>query len=316
MTSGLALIFGVQAVVGAVLAGAALDVYAHKRVEHVGGVNVWGYRGATARQKTPNEIRVAAVGGTLAFGWGVAASETMIETVRQLVALALDRPGQPATRVTAINLGAIGLPLSAYATRLARFADLELDVVCVYPDVTEQSSRPPLPPQDSVIDALTGYSPILPLVLQEKAPRLRWRLLETLVGTTGRALRAADRAAHGLVVRQGSETTRDPLTVIEATVEHALGITHGVVVVVPVVPFDVGTALESLEERIVSRFGGDDRVRVVDAGRDPRLHEPGMRLDADSFGAGGNALVGEAVTPAVLELLAARSRSSSLQRLQ
>ena len=46
------------------LSALALDLYAHHRVETLGGVNVWGYRGAVARHKAPDEIRVALIGGT------------------------------------------------------------------------------------------------------------------------------------------------------------------------------------------------------------------------------------------------------------
>ena len=42
-------------------------------------------------QKQPNEVRIAVVGGDLAFGWGVAADETLAAYLRRLVILDLDR---------------------------------------------------------------------------------------------------------------------------------------------------------------------------------------------------------------------------------
>ena len=73
MRKGVVATLALQAVVLAGLVTIALDMYAHKRVETVGGVNIWGYRGPVMRQRAPNEIRIAVVGGELAFGWGVAA---------------------------------------------------------------------------------------------------------------------------------------------------------------------------------------------------------------------------------------------------
>src|SRR5207249_4908315 len=74
----------IEMVVIAALWTIALDLLAHKRVERLGGVNLWGYRGPVMPHRRPNEIRIAVVGGDVAFGWGVAASETLAPTVRQL----------------------------------------------------------------------------------------------------------------------------------------------------------------------------------------------------------------------------------------
>ena len=107
----------------------ALDVRAHARVEQLGGVNVWGYRGPVMRTKRADEVRIAVVGGSLAFGWGVAASETVAPTIRQLLALVLDVRGGPSITVTAVNLGAMGAPWSEYRSQIAHFAYLQPDIL-------------------------------------------------------------------------------------------------------------------------------------------------------------------------------------------
>jgi hypothetical protein len=262
-----------QGVVIAALLTLSLDVYAHKRVERLGGVNIWGYRGPTARLKQPNEVRLAIVGGTLAFSWGVAASETTIASVRQLVSLAVDRRGQTATPVTAINLGALGWPPSTYRARLERFADLGFDVVCVYPDPHGTAPRTALPSAPLT----AGYTPILPLVLREKTG---WPL----------------GPASGPALSIGAED----LAAVEQTVRGALAIARGVVVVLPA---PVSRQLTSGWEPLADRFRGDARVRVVDLSRDPRLQDAAVRLDSISYGAGGNAAAAEQIAPAVIELL-------------
>jgi hypothetical protein len=97
MTKQLVVTLAIEAVALACLLTLALDMRAHNRVERLGGVNIWGYRGPVMQQKAANEIRIATVGGDLAFGWGVAASETLVYGVRQLVALrwTCRRPAPP-----------------------------------------------------------------------------------------------------------------------------------------------------------------------------------------------------------------------------
>src|SRR5262249_26083258 len=82
----LAAVFVIEAVSAAGLAAVALDMRAHYRVEDLGGVNVRGYRGPVMDAKRPNEIRIMVAGGDLAFGWGVAAKETMAYFLRQQAA--------------------------------------------------------------------------------------------------------------------------------------------------------------------------------------------------------------------------------------
>ena len=152
----------------------ALDMRAHNRVERLGGVNIWGYRGPVMQQKAANEIRIATVGGDLAFGWGVAASETLVYGVRQLVALALDVRGGQLRRFTAVDLGAVGLEPAGYADWIRHFAYLRPDVICIVPDARGHRTAGVSiqPDRHSAIFREFGYAPILPLVLEEKGARL------------------------------------------------------------------------------------------------------------------------------------------------
>jgi hypothetical protein len=273
MTTTLGAALVVQALVIGALLTLSLDVYAHKRVEQLGGVNIWGYRGATARVKQPNEMRLGIIGGTLAFSWGVAASETAIAGVRQLVALAVDRPGRTAGPVTAINLGALGWPPSSYGARFERFSDLSVDVLCVYPDPHGTTPRTRLP----AAAIAAGYTPILPLVLREKAG---WRA----------------RPAEGAPLSIGE----DDRAAVEDLVRRALARTRGVVLVLPP---PASSHLTTGWEPLSDRFRADARVRVVDLALDPRLQDAFVRLDDLSYGAGGNAAAAEQIAPAVIELV-------------
>jgi len=305
---------GLEAVALAALLALSLDLYAHKRVERLGGVNIWGYRGPVMPQKRPNEIRLAFVGGSFAFGWGVAASETMPPTVRQLVSSVLDRPGRSPTLVTAVNLGALGLPMRDYAARVKQFGYLKPDVIGIYAAVGEPGDGVHLPPADSAITTMTSYVPMLPLVLEEKGSVLAARgrrLAGSILMHTGRVLRSQDAWIYRAFFNRQAERALDEVSALEEAVDAALGLAPGVVVMMSV----PGTArqhvaTQSILERLASRHRTEPRVRFVDLGRDPVLYEQRLRLDGVNFSVAGHARVAEQIAPVVLDLVTRRTGSS------
>src|SRR5713101_5294801 len=71
--------FALTALVSAVIVTSVgllvVDVYLHRRFERSAGFNVWGYRGPTVGHKKASEYRVAVLGGSAAFGYGVTWNE-------------------------------------------------------------------------------------------------------------------------------------------------------------------------------------------------------------------------------------------------
>ena len=59
------------------LGALGVDLYLHHRAEKSAGLNRWGYRGPVVGRKAPGEIRVAMLGGSTAFGYGVTWDEAM-----------------------------------------------------------------------------------------------------------------------------------------------------------------------------------------------------------------------------------------------
>jgi hypothetical protein len=291
--------------VGVLLLG--LDMFAHKRVERLGGVNVWGYRGPVMRQKQSNEIRLGVVGGDLAFGWGVAASETLAPSIRQLVALEVDKPGRPLTIVTAVNLGALGLAPDEYHSWITRFAYLRPDVLCVVVDPPNHvlADSRFLPDRRSIAFATFGYSPILPLVAEEKASRIGSRAL----GSIGMALARMDRAlSRDIASPRDGSYDRSLVSALGAALRAA---DAGVVLVLP--PHDVDDAGRAALQRLAFSEVGDNkqRLQIVDLGASPELGGDELRLDQFNFSAGGHARVAERIAPAVLALLTSRGKVRS-----
>ena len=159
----------ILAVQGVVLAGLLLlaaDLYAHKRVEMVGGVNIWGYRGAVVKQRVPGDARVLLLGGTRAYGYGASAHDTIAH------ALEWELTVQTQRRTTVIDAAHMGATASDYAAMVDRHADLDPDVIVLYDDLGYAATRPR---RSSIASAFNGYEPILPLVLEEKGMFLRQR---------------------------------------------------------------------------------------------------------------------------------------------
>lgn len=302
----LAALLAVELVVMAVLLGVVLDQYAHKRVQSMAGVNSWGYRGAVMPGRLAGEIRVALAGGDRAFGWGVAPGETTSAYLRLWIQVSL--PTASARRVTEVNLGALGLPARDYAERIEQFRYLAPDIMCLYIDLIDHRAAAVLPPSDSAVTALTGYVPMLPLVLEEKGEwqtdRGRW-LVGGAVSAAGRALRTADRTAGRIWLDAPTPVDADRAAVLGQALDAALASAAAVVAVLPM-PFTPGEAAPHREARelFLRRAASEPRMRVVDLGQESRLADPALRLDAANFGAGGHSLAAAAIAPTVSGLVA------------
>lgn len=159
------------AVVTAVLL--ALDLYAHDRVERSAGLNWRGFRGPAVGRKQPGELRVAMLGGSTVFGYGVRWEETIPAALERTL-----RAQMPNRQVTVVNLGLIGEGAYSFLPNLQDFEDLQFDVVCLYEGYNDLlGDRRPnvdLIRHESTVFRLTGYFPVLPLVIWEKIMALRF----------------------------------------------------------------------------------------------------------------------------------------------
>jgi hypothetical protein len=299
MKTRLALVLGLEVVAIAALLTLALDQYAHKRVERLGGVNGRGYRGTVLRARAEREARIAVVGGDFAFGWGMAEAETTAGYLRTMLANALNKSGDEATVVTSVNLGAMGLPAREYRSRIEQFRYLSPDVWCVYVDLADSQVGSIMPPFDSAITRITGYVPMLPIVIEEKGFTM-----------LGRALRSIDRTLYSALARGPEAASGDRLAAIDRAVDSALTSARVVVVVIPV-PLNDGQAREHamILASAQARAAAEPRLGVVDLAAHPRFSAPELRLDGVSYSAGGNSLVAQEVGPVIVELLAIQKAS-------
>jgi hypothetical protein len=294
-----------EAIVLALLATVAADLAAHKRVDPLAGLNSRGYRGPIAHQRQPNELRIVFVGGTRAFGWGEPASGTTVAAVRFELTGALDVPNKPLMPIVAINLGRLGAPPESYAATLEHFAYLKPDYVTIFDDLGDPGPNRPF--DASGIYALTGYQPMLPLVLQEKGRVTRF---------AGDAMAAVDRGLARLAgerndVPPSRSSPREYAAAAYAremlrAIETAHAQARGVVVVFS--PVDTDRQQRNLDAflLLLSERRSPSWLRFVELRGIPALSDPSLRLDGFSFGANATSIASKAIAPALLELIPSR----------
>jgi lysophospholipase L1-like esterase len=321
----------------------ALDVYLHHRVQFSAGVNVWGYRGDVVGRKQRNEMRVLALGGSTAFGYGLPWDQSWPYYLEEKINAARRSKGVEGA-VTVVNLG---IPTDSARTFVATLNDYQYlrgDVAILYEGYNDLGldTNPPKNTTNpavshylawrhqSPIFRWTGYFPIFPLALNEKASIL----LHGRIGAEGEVAFRPDLAARATAaaMKQAAdigvtlERRLGKLTDVEVqksqavdadcgrwsqycgAIEEAvqLALAHGQRVLVVTQPYfsdlhiDQQRALAAMVSR---RFGGDARVRYVNLGRLIDMRDRQIAYDGLHLVAAGNMRVAEALVPTLLDLL-------------
>jgi len=341
------IIFGVVAITATLVVTFAallgLDIYLHRRVQFSAGVNVWGYRGAPIGRKKADETRILALGGSTAFGYGLPWDQSWPYYLEEKINSARRNSGAVAP-VTVVNLGIPTDSARTFVATLNDYAYLRGDIAIFYEGYNDlgfdtnpakNTTNPAVSHylawrHQSPIFRWTGYFPIFPLVLNEKASIM----LHGRIGAEGevrfrpdiatRATAAAMKQAADIGVslerRLGKLTDVDVQKsdtvdagcgrwsaycgAVEDAVQHALAAGQRAIVVTQ--PYFSDAHVEqqrALASMLNQRFGNDPRVRYVNLGRLLDVHDPEVAYDGIHLVAAGNMRVAEAIAPTVLEML-------------
>lgn len=156
----------------AVVSLTAIDLYFHHRYLDHSGYNAWGYRGPVIGRKRPGETRFVLLGGSTAFGYGVKWQEAISAQLERRLNARL-----PAgTSATVVNLGFMGEGAYSFPYTLQDYEFLDYDVAILYEgynDANPTANRDVFRRQSPVF-RLTGYMPILPIILREKVMAIRY----------------------------------------------------------------------------------------------------------------------------------------------
>ena len=330
-------------VCAAVVVLLAADLYAHSRVERSAGVNRRGYRGPVAPRKAPGEQRIVMLGGSTVFGWDVEWNDTIPALLERAL-----QASQPAVRV--INLGFIGEGAYAFLPTLQDFAALEYDAAILYEGDNDLlgDARPntDLWRHGSPVFRATGYFPILPMVLSEKAKALRHSdvaagyraargepdatafrpglarrasaaTLDAAAAVTGSLGRQLDRLSGGARVDAPAGVTgcsppwRHYCEWVHAAVQH--GIDHNkamLVVAQPLLKTDRSSVHRAQQDALAGmmarRFSGHPLVRHVDLRAAVDLSRRDIAFDGMHLTPAGNRMIASALLEPVRQALAAR----------
>jgi lysophospholipase L1-like esterase len=328
------------AIIGASAVLLAADVYLHWRVQNAGAVNVWGYRGPVVGRKQPNEIRVVVLGGSTAFGYGLASNEAFPFYLEQM----LNAKTTGRVRYRVVNLGAPGQGAFGFRFDLEDYAYLGYDLAILYEgynDLGKTDLPNAVPSRDGPNELLwrrqspvfraTGYLPVLPLVLREKAMKLsaggdldaayRGRVVFK-PGLAARATAGALQAAASIADSLGSaigRVTADPQAAqpghldtdtwrqytdsVLSAVRFARSRAVKVIVVTQPYASDSHIAQQrALVLALQSEFGSDAAVRYVNLGTLVSLRDRTMAYDGLHLVAKGNELIASRLVAPVREM--------------
>jgi lysophospholipase L1-like esterase len=324
---------------------AALDVYLHHRVQYAAGVNIWGYRGDVVGRKKPGETRIVVLGGSTAFGYGLPWNQSWPYYLEQKIASRSGLSGP----VRVVNLG---VPTDSARTFVATLNDydyLRADVAMFYEGYNDlgldtnpakNTTNPAVSHylawrHQSPVFRWTGYFPIFPLVLNEKAALLlRGRAGGDVVFRPDLATRATagamkEAADIGVAVERRlgklTNTTAEKTQTEEAgcgrwsqycgAVQEAveLALARRQLAVVITQPFISDLHIEqqrALADMMRRRFSGEPRVRYIDLGRLIDLRDQSIAYDGIHLVASGNEHIADALVSEVVELIRARGPRS------
>jgi hypothetical protein len=157
---------------GMVLLLLSADLVLHYRAERSAGLNRYGYRGPVIGRKQPGELRVVMLGGSTVFGYGVGWNESIPAYLEIKLKERFEQP------VRVVNLGFNNEGAFAFVPNLTDFAYLDYDVIVLYEGYNDlpgdEGVNRSVYRRDSAVYRATGYYPILPLYLDEKAKMLRF----------------------------------------------------------------------------------------------------------------------------------------------
>ena len=316
----------VLSVAGTMASVFGLDLYLHHRFARGGGYNIWGYRGPAVSAKRPGERRLVMLGGSVAFGFGVAPDQT----IPYLLERRLNDPAG-AHPISVVNLGWNSEGAYSFKFTLRDYEYLDYDGAVLYSGYNDLLDDNMLVfRHQSAVFRLTGYLPILPIV-----PIRQWLYLDDLSQETrnGRVVfrngladrytaeatdmalriaRALERQLGRLTPPEARAAERAPdcdafghyCQSVAAAVEYALGRGKQVFVVTEPYKSDQHVRQQAAVAAMLrTRFPREPRVHYIDMGRAVDLEDSSLSFDGLHLTAAGNARVADQLAPAIRRVI-------------
>jgi hypothetical protein len=330
----------------AMMALFAVDLYLHRKFERSAGLNIWGYRGPAVGRKQVDEYRVVMVGGSTTYGYGTYPNEAIAAILEH------DLAGHaigPFRRYTVVNLGYNSEGAYAFKFTLNDYVSLRYDLAILYEGYNDITGdvKPNLSVlrHQSPVFRMTGYMPIFPLVVTEKAATIVARTTASMSANSPKTVfrpalvtRAAAQAVlqaaeiGASLERQIDHIAAEPDSHIDhqdvdgcvypwqrycesMMVAADFALQHDAQVLVVTQPYGSGakfrarhTEQQSTMARMLERrFGGNPRVRYLNLGDVVDLLDPQLSFDRMHLTVSGNQRVAAGLAQPVLDMAARRA---------
>lgn len=321
----------------------AADLYLHRRAERSAGLNRWGYRGPVVDGKRPGETRIAVLGGSTVFGYGVFWDQTIPALLEAQL-----RQSFPEKTISVVNLGFNNEGAYALQPTLQDFAYLQLDIVAFYTGYNDwwgdTGPNTAVYRHQSPVFRMTGYFPILPLILKEKAesirtggqliaannavvkgeakpvftPNLAQRTSAGVMETATTITDAISAQLNRLATQPVRAAQRSDTGCVSPWVTYCeslfgaitYGRTHGIKVLVVMPPLMTKDTRQRHEEQQVAasgmvarKFSSDRGVAVVDLSHDVDLTDRHLSFDEMHLDPDGNAVIARDLAPHVRAMM-------------
>jgi lysophospholipase L1-like esterase len=295
-----------------------LDLYLH----HKHGINLWGYRSPAAGQKQSGEKRIAVLGGSTAWGFGLKSGQDFPAQLQKRFAESLRTQGGPPIKV--LNLAFNSEGAYSFKYTLNDYDYLDADVVLLYSGYND------LHPQNlyvsrhrSPIFLWTGYLPLLPSLTADKITVWLNRNNKAVVFTpptesnSGTGEQTSKSLEKPLGPRTDSGQPKETQPAEDCPPEWQfycqqiyetadLALKRGKPVLVVTEPYisDKHVAQQrALAAMLAQRFAGQARLRYVNLGRTIDLRDKSLCWDGMHLTEEGNRRIAEALVRPVIQSL-------------
>jgi lysophospholipase L1-like esterase len=297
------------------------DLYFHRK--H--GINLWGYRGPALGRKQSGEKRVAILGGSTAWGFGLKAGQDFPAQLQKEIA---ERPKLPGTdSVKILNLAYNSEGAFSFKYTLHDYAYLDYDAVVLYTgynDLWKQNFI--VARHRSPIFLWTGYFPLLPALTMDKISVWTNRLThgdkpvvfvppkEDNPDAGEQTSKALQKQTGPLTGSAQSQTGAPDGTcptkwqfycqqVYEAADQALKDGKQVLIVTEPYISDDHVEQQRALEGMLSKRFEGQTRLRYLNLGRSVNLQDRSLCWDGMHLTEEGNRRIAAALIQPVTELL-------------
>lgn len=293
--------------IGVLLGG---ELYLHRK--H--GINFSGYRGPELQKKQPGEQRIAILGGSTTWGFGLKAGQDFPAQLEQLIAQTPE--AKQFGRIHVINLGANNDGAFSFKFTLNDYDSLDYDAVIFYSGYNDLTPNYFVFRHRLPVFSWTGYLPLLPLLTVDKLTVWQRKLL----GQQDKPIFEPPRGGNGPVPEPlaiaAPAVSDTPITgscepewkFYRAEMHTAiqLALNKGKRVLVVTEPYinarHVGQQ-QCLEQMLATQFKGNTNVRYLNLGETIDLRDQTLCWDLMHLTQEGNRRIALAMLPAAVELL-------------